>query len=118
SLAKRTAAAALPELWLGYAQYLFEDQQSQQSLDAINRASILLPESSKVRFWRARVLMSLGHMEEAEKDAQKAIALSPELPNAHNLLMKIYRARGLDNEENEQARWLAGHTTAHKAGSQ
>lgn len=116
SLAKRRAAAALPELWVGYAQYLFEDQQPQQSLDAINRASILLPDSPKVRFWRARVLMSLGRMDEAEKDAQKAVALSPELPNAHNLLMKIYRSRGLESAADEQARWLAGHTTGNKAG--
>jgi len=117
SLAKREAATARPELWLGYAQFLFEDQQLDQALNAINRAIVLLPDSAKVRFWRARILMSLGHTEEAENDAQKAVALSPELPNSHNLLMKIYRVRGRDGAANEQARWLAGHTTGNKAGT-
>ena len=117
SLAMKESSAARPELWLGYAQFLFETQQLKPSLDALNRAIALLPGSAKLHFWRARILMSLGNMQEAESDARKAVELSPELPNAHNLLMKIYRARGLDSEADEQVRWLAGHTSGKKASA-
>ncbi len=108
-------AAAHPELWLGYAQFLFEDQQLEPSLKAVNHAITLLPDSAKLFFWRARIFMNLGNMENAESDAQKAVKLSPELPNAHNLLMKIYHARGRTSEANEQARWLSVHTQIHAA---
>ena len=117
SLAMKESAAARPELWLGYAEFLFENQQLKPSLDALNRAIALLPGSAKLHFWRARILMSLGNMQEAESDARKAVELSPELPNAHNLLMKIYRARGLDSAADEQARWLASYTSGTKASA-
>ncbi len=117
SLVTRESAAGRPELWLGYAQFLFENQQLKASLEAINRAIALLPGSAKLHFWRARIFMSLGEMQEAESDARKAVELSPELPNAHNLLMKIYRARGLASAADEQARWLAAHTSGQKASA-
>lgn len=116
SLATHETAAARPELWLGYAQFLFDNQQLRPSLDAVNRAIALLPDSSKLHFWRARILMSLGETEAAEADARKAVELSPELPNPHNLLMKIYLAKGLNTAADEQARWLAAHTSGKKAG--
>ena len=115
SLTERQDAAAHPELWLGYPQFLFEDQQLEPSLQAVNHAIELLPDSAKLLFWRARILMSLGKMENAESDAERAVKLSPELPNAHNLLMKIYLARGRTNLADEQVRWLAGHTQIHTA---
>ncbi len=106
--------AARPELWLGYAQFLFETQQLKPSLEAVNRALGLLPESGKLYFWRARIRMSLNETAEAEADARKAMELSPELPNAHNLLMKIYLVRGMKAEADEQARWLAKRVSGKK----
>ena len=117
SLVMRESAAARPEMWLGYAQFLFENQQLKASLDAVNRAIALVPASAKLHFWRARIFVSLGDMREAESDARKAVALSPELPNAHNLLMKIYRIRGLDSAADEQVRWLAGHASGNQASA-
>jgi tetratricopeptide (TPR) repeat protein len=107
-------AATRPELWLGYAQFLFETQQLKASLEAVNRALGLLPESGKLYFWRARIRMSLNETAEAEADARKAVDLSPELPNAHNLLMKIYLLRGMRVEADEQAQWLAERVSGRK----
>ncbi len=105
------SAANNPELWLGYAQFLFETEKLKPSLEAINRALVLSPDSAKLRFWRARILLSLGDARNAETDAQKAIQLAPWLPNAHNLLMKIYRIRGLDKEAETEAAWLVEHVS-------
>jgi protein O-GlcNAc transferase len=109
TLTIRPSAAARPELWLGYAQFLFENEKPKPSLEAINRAVALLPDSAKLYFWRARILMSLDDVQGAQADAEKAVQLAPELPNSRNLLMKIYRVRGLDRQADEQAVWLAGH---------
>jgi tetratricopeptide (TPR) repeat protein len=111
SLLDKPSAAAQPELWLGYAQFLFGNNQVKPALGAIDRALSLLPDSAKLYFWRARIRVETGEMQGAETDALKAIELAPELPNAHNLLMKIYRARGFAAGAEEQAAWLAGHTT-------
>jgi tetratricopeptide (TPR) repeat protein len=111
SLVDKPAAAAQPELWLGYAQFLFGNDQVQPALGAIDRALSLLPDSAKLYFWRARIRVEAREMQVAEADALKAIELAPELPNAHNLLMKIYRARGFTAGAEEQAAWLAGRTT-------
>jgi tetratricopeptide (TPR) repeat protein len=109
ALSTRQSAAARPELWLGYAQFLYENEKHKPALDAINHAMTLSADSAKLHFWRARILMSLGDVKAAESDAQKAVELAPELPNARNLLMKIYRMQGLDQAADEQAAWLAEH---------
>lgn len=114
ALTIRPSAAARPELWLGYAQFLFENEKQKPSLEAINRAAALLPDSAKLYFWRARILMSLDDIQGAQADAEKAVQLAPELPNSRNLLMKIYRVRGLDRQADEQAAWLAGHESGKK----
>ena len=110
SLLETSSATELPELWLGYAQFLFESGQLKPALEAINHALSLLPNSAKLFFWRARIQVDAGGMQAAETDARKAIELLPELPNAHNLLMKIYRARGFTAGAGEQAAWLAANT--------
>ena len=107
----RRSAAINPELWLGYAQFLFETEKQKPSLEAINRALVLSPDSAKLHFWRARILIGLGDTKNAEADARKAIQLSPELPNAHNLLMKIYRLGGHDQAADAEAAWLAQHVS-------
>jgi tetratricopeptide (TPR) repeat protein len=116
TLISQEAQAARPELWLGYAQFLLNDQQLPTALEAVNRAMALLSDSAKLLYWRARILLDMGSIESAEADARKAVHLSPELPNAHNLLMKIYRLRGSTEAADEQARWLAAHTSVSKAG--
>ena len=110
-LMDRRSAETNPELWLGYAQFLFETEKPKLSLEAINRALVLSPDSAKLHFWRARIRMSLGDAKNAETDAQKAIQLAPDLPNAHNLLMKIYRLEGLDQAAETEAAWLVDHVS-------
>lgn len=109
ALISKPSTAANPELWLGYAQFLFENGDAKPSLQVIDRANELSPDSAKILFWRSRISMALGDMAGAETDARKAVQLAPELPNARNLLMKICRARGLDSAADEQAAWLAAH---------
>jgi len=116
ALILRASTAASPELWLGYAEFLFENGEAKPSLQAIDRANRLSPNSAKVLFWRSRIAMALGDLERAEADARKAIQIAPELPNARNLLMKICRARGFARAADEQAAWLAAHETG-KANS-
>jgi tetratricopeptide (TPR) repeat protein len=111
NLLDKPSAAAGAELWLGYAQFLFGNDEVKPALAAIDRALSLRPDSAKLYFWRARIRMESREMQGAEADALKAIELAPELPNAHNLLMKIYRARGFAAGAAEQAAWLAGRAT-------
>lgn len=111
ALMDRRSAETNPELWLGYAQFLFETEKPKLSLEAINRALLLSPDSAKLHFWRARIRMSLGDAKNAGADAQKAIQLAPDLPNAHNLLMKIYRLQGLDQAAETEAAWLVDHVS-------
>ncbi|HVW83246.1 MAG TPA: tetratricopeptide repeat protein, partial [Bryobacteraceae bacterium] len=110
SLLDKPAAAAQPELWLGYAQFLFANDQLKPALAAIDHALSLLPDSAKLYFWRARIQADMREMQGAEADARKAIELAPDLPNAHNLLMKIDRANGDTAGADRQAAWLAAHT--------
>ncbi|MGH9664837.1 MAG: tetratricopeptide repeat protein, partial [Bryobacteraceae bacterium] len=115
TLANRPPTASSPELWLGYAQFLFENEQGKPALEAVNRAIALLPGSAKLHFWKARILMSLGDLAGAEADAQKSVQLAPDLPNARNLLMKIDRAQGLAQAADKQARWLADHESGRSS---
>jgi Flp pilus assembly protein TadD len=52
------------------------------------------------------VLFQLGNFDKAARDAELAVRYAPDLPNAHNLLLKIYRNQGRLDEAARQAAWL------------
>ena len=58
------------------------------------------------QFWRAKVLLQLHRTDEAANAAERAERLMPDLPFAHNLLVKIYELQGRTKEAAQQAQWL------------
>ncbi len=57
-------------------------------------------------FWRAKVLLQLHRTAEAAGAAEESIRLQPQLPEAHNLLVRIYQMQGRTKEAAQQAEWL------------
>ena len=57
-------------------------------------------------FWRAKVLLQLHRAGEAASAAEESIRLQPQLPQAHNLLIRIYQMLGRTKEAAQQAEWL------------
>ena len=57
-------------------------------------------------FWRARLLLQLHRPNEAAAAAEQSVRLLPNLPVAHNLLLRIYQMQGRTKEAAEQAEWL------------
>ena len=43
---------------------------------------------------------------EAASAAEQSVRLTPQLPNAHNLLIRIYQMQGRVKEAAEQAEWM------------
>lgn len=99
-------SAADPEFFFSYAQFLFLGGQAEAALPWMDRAITALPRSAKLYFWRARISFQLGRLEKAAADAEKAVELSPGLPNARNLLLKIYQLLGRSEEAARYADWL------------
>jgi tetratricopeptide (TPR) repeat protein len=60
-------------------------------------------------FWRAKILLRLQRMDEAAKAAEECVRLQPNLPLAHNLLVRIYQKQGRTQEAAEQAKWLSDY---------
>ena len=57
-------------------------------------------------FWRAKMLLQLHRTDEAASAAEESIRLLPDLPVAHNLLVRIYQMQGRNTEAMQQAEWL------------
>jgi hypothetical protein len=51
-------------------------------------------------------LLQLHRTGEAASAAEESIRLRPELPEAHNLVLKIYQMQGRTKEAAQQAEWL------------
>ena len=105
-LARDPRLADSTERLLGHAQLLFRTERYDQALQLINRAVEVDPHSAKLRFWKARLLYHSGEIKAALAEAEQAVALSPETPNARNLLLKLYRVLGREEEAAQQAAWL------------
>jgi hypothetical protein len=56
--------------------------------------------------WRARALLALHRADEACRAAEQSMRLQPDLPAAHNLLVRIYQMQGRTREAAQQAQWL------------
>lgn len=103
-----------PELLLGYTQFLVETGKSAEALDPIERAIAAAPNEAKLHFWRARVLMSQGQLNEAAKAARRAIELAPDQPNGRNLLLNVARRLNDKGEIAIQAKWLKEYNAQGK----
>jgi len=104
--------AALPagrrdlDLQLAYVELLNEGGRNQEALERIEQVIQEMPNAALGFFWRAKVSLELGKTAEAAAAAEESIRLQPELPQAHNVLIRIYQMEGRMKEAAEQAEWL------------
>jgi tetratricopeptide (TPR) repeat protein len=115
-LAKDPRLANSPELLLGYTQLLFQSERYDEALRTIDAALEVAPNAAKLHFWKARILFYLNRTDIAIREAERAVELSPELPNARNLLLRMYRAQGREDEATKQAQWLRHYATKAALG--
>jgi tetratricopeptide (TPR) repeat protein len=105
-LARDSKLEKSPEFLLAYAQLLFQNERYDEALIKIEGAIRAAPKFAKLHFWKARILFNQDKTGLAIPEAEQAVALAPELPNARSLLMRMYRTQGRDREAARQAEWL------------
>lgn len=91
---------------LSFAELLSDSGRAEEALQRIEAALAVAPQSPMAQFWRAKVLLQLHHTDEAANAAEQAERLMPDLPLAHNLLVKIYELQGRTKEAAQEAQWL------------
>lgn len=106
SLAALPAARHDLDFELAYVELLTESGRNEPALQRIEQVIQDIPQSPLAYFWRARVLLELGRTADAAAAAEESIRLGAELPQAHNLLVRIYQMQGRMKEAAEQAEWL------------
>jgi tetratricopeptide (TPR) repeat protein len=106
-----------PELLLGYAQFLFQSERQDEALAKIDGALEAAPNSAKLHFWKARILLYMNQTDSAIREAERSVALAPEQPHARNLLLRMYRIQGRDREAAKQAEWLRQYETKAALGA-
>ena len=108
-LAANAAVNRSSEYFLGYGQLLFLKGDYAGALAKFEAAIERDPDSAKLHYWRARSLFYLKRIDEALKAAEKCVALAPNMPGGRNLLLRLYRLKGMEKEAAEQAAWLRAH---------
>lgn len=107
-LAADPEAAADWEFLLGSTEYSFYagdlDTALARIVDAISRR----PQSGLLHYWKARILHHAGRTAEARAEAERAVALSPDLREPRGLLVRVYRELGMEAQAAEQIEWLSG----------
>jgi len=106
SLAALPVARQELDFQLAYVELLNESARNEEALQRIQQVIQDIPNAPLAYFWRAKVLLELRRTGEAAAAAEESIRLQPELPQAHNLLVRIYQMEGRMKEAAEQAEWL------------
>jgi tetratricopeptide (TPR) repeat protein len=94
------------DLQLAYVELLSEAGRAEEARTRIDDAIRDIPNAPLAYFWRAKVLLQLQQTGDAASAAEESIRLQPELPQAHNLLVRIYQMQGRTKEAAQQAEWL------------
>src|SRR5712691_11051512 len=81
------------------AAELINQGESGRSLELLEDASILLPESARMNYNRGVALAAARKYDEAIEAYQKAIQLGSESPEAFNNLGAAFAAKGADHFE-------------------
>jgi predicted Zn-dependent protease len=105
------------EFFLGYTQALFHAGDYEAALKKASAGADASPDSAKLRYWKARLLLETGKPEAAETEARRATQLAPNLANPHHLLLRIYQRLGHDAQAAEQAAWLRAHSDTKARGT-
>jgi tetratricopeptide (TPR) repeat protein len=106
SLSGNPAARDDVDLQLAFAELLYDTRRADQALQRIDGIIAAVPQAPMAYFWRAKVLLQLHRTDEAASAAQQSVRLLPDLPFAHNLLIRIYEIQGRAKEAAQEAEWL------------
>ena len=105
-LAADPGVAADWEFLLGYTEYSFYGGDLDTALARIGDAISRKPSSGMLHYWKARILHHTGRTADARAEAERAVALSPDLREPRGLLVRIYRQLGMEAKAAEQIEWL------------
>jgi len=94
------------DLQLAYVELLLDTSRPDAALPRIDKVIAADPRAPLAHFWRAKVLLELHRPADAAAAAEESIRLQSELPEAHNLLIRIYQMQGRTKEAVQQAQWL------------
>ncbi len=106
ALLGNAAAGQDVDLQLAYVELLSDTGRAEEAQKRIDQVIAAVPDSPMAFFWKAKVLLELHRTSEAAGAAEESIRLQPQLPEAHNLLVRIYQMQGRTKEAAQQAEWL------------
>jgi predicted CXXCH cytochrome family protein len=109
SLAADPVARQDVGLQLAYVELLYETGRAEEAQKRIDNVIATAPKDAMAYFWRAKVLLHLRRIDQAAAAAEESIRLLPQLPDAHNLLIRIYQIQGRTREAAQQAEWLRNY---------
>ena len=105
-LAADPSAAQDVDLQLAYVELLFETGRAEPALQRTGDLIRAVPNAPMAYFWRAKVLLQLHRAAEAAVAAEESVRLTPEMPTAHNLLIRIYQVLGRSKDAAREAEWM------------
>jgi tetratricopeptide (TPR) repeat protein len=91
---------------LTYVEILDDGGRPAQALTYAERAVKEQPDNPMTHLWKARLLWHSDRAAEAGAEAERSVALAPQLPFARSLLLQIYRKQGRMEDARRQADWL------------
>ncbi len=109
--AKKDAKLA-PLAAIGTAQTFREVGEFEKALDTLNAAAKATPEHPDVLAARADLLYDLGRWDDAEKDADAAVAKKENQLRARWTKARVLRERGGLDDADKAFRWVVRHYTA------
>lgn len=110
--ATKKDAKLAPLAAIGTAQTFREVGEFEKALDALNSAVKATPENPDVLAARADLLYELGRWDDAEKDADAAIARKENQLRARWTKARVLRERGNLDDADKAFRWVVRHYTA------
>jgi tetratricopeptide (TPR) repeat protein len=88
------APSLSPPVLLLYGEHLLRKDQAHQCIPILERVISLGSHLEDAYYWRARAHERLKDWERAEADALSCLRESPKRKDAHQLLIRVYRANG------------------------
>lgn len=115
NLAAQPGAAHTSELQLAYVELLFDTGRTEEALRRADAALAAAPNLALAQFWRAKLLLQLRRLPEAATAAEEAAKLTPDEPQPHNLLIRIYQLQGRAQDAAREAAWLRDYERRAKS---
>jgi len=91
---------------LTFVEILDETDRAGEAMLYVDKVLNERPQDPIAHFWKARLLLQSGRIDDAAKEAEQSVAVAPGLPLARNLLVQIYRRQGRMREAQREADWL------------